>query len=491
MSHLQQQQPNPREPSRRTRGLNPLPNPTSSSEPLSNTIQPNDTTQISGSPSLSPAVSIVPAQSSSTADNITTMSIDSHPHNANLSQITHSTTNSIPNEQYSFPHVSDASSSQYNSALYPPDQRNPYLQNNFPPLSKSSTQHQLPSSMSTISSHSVPHSIPFPHPFNPYSNPVHTTLPNAENQILTELRLTIDNLNNIIVNLRQDLQNVRQDLHTSKQQNHHLQQQLLNLAHSNHTLKSPSVPPIIATEVQTIPANEMIRTSPSISPPPIPVQPTTTQHSTTHHDPMVAAFLSNQQTFMSNQERLISHILQHDNKKVKKPPSSSDFPVLTNKQTTRDDFNDWYSKVISILATEDWLPLYDKPNMDVIPDGTLHPVLNNHLYSVLINKAKEKPQRLIRNLQYLWSDGVALLHELKRVYYGRLTRIEVRELHSQLLCSTWSRSPTEDIDTYAARTMQVRRDLKDHGIIIPPDQIKECFIMGLGPDFTEIQKDLQ
>ena len=175
----------------------------------------------------------------------------------------------------------------------------------------------------------------------------------------------------------------------------------------------------------------------------------------------------------------------------KKPPSSSDFPALTNKQTTRDDFNNWYSRVISILATEDWLPLYEKPNVDVIPDGTLHPVLNNHLYSVLINKIKDKPQRLIRNLQYLWSDGVALLHELKRVYYGRLTHIEVRDLHSQLLRSTWSRSPTEDINTYAARTMQVRRYLKDHGIIIPPDQIKECFIMGLGPDFTDIQKDLQ
>ena len=39
--------------------------------------------------------------------------------------------------------------------------------------------------------------------------------------------------------------------------------------------------------------------------------------------------------------------------------------------------------------------------------------------------------------------------------------------------------------------MQIRRDLKDHGVLISPETLKECFIMGLGPDFTDIQKDLQ
>lgn len=132
---------------------------------------------------------------------------------------------------------------------------------------------------------------------------------------------------------------------------------------------------------------------------------------------MIAAFMNAQQTFMTNQERPISHITQ-SHKVTKKPPSSSDFPALTDKQTNRDECADWYSKVISLLATEDWLLLYDPVHMDIIQDGTAHPTLNNHLYSVLLNKSKDKPQKLIQALEHLRNNGVALLHELRQAYYG-------------------------------------------------------------------------
>ena len=137
------------------------------------------------------------------------------------------------------------------------------------------------------------------------------------------------------------------------------------------------------------------------------------------------------------------------------------------------------------------MQLYDKINIDVVDSGTTFPTLNNYLFSVLLNKAKDKPLKFIQELQHLWGDGVAILHERRRAYYGLLTKLEIKELQSSLLSPQWSRSPTESIDTFAARTLCVRRDLKDHGVFIEPDILKECFIMGLGPDFTDVQKDLQ
>ena len=103
-----------REPSRRTRGLSPLPIPNLLPEP-------EIPAQPQVSPNLSPLGSVTPLPATI-----------QHP---------------IDNSHQHFTHVSDASSSQYNSALYPPDRRNPYIQNNFQAFSSSSIPNHLPSSM--------------------------------------------------------------------------------------------------------------------------------------------------------------------------------------------------------------------------------------------------------------------------------------------------------------------------------------------------------
>ena len=154
-------------------------------------------------------------------------------------------------------------------------------------------------------------------------------------------------------------------------------------------------------------------------------------------------------------------------------------------------FSIWYYQVISLLATQEWHRLYDTNTYDVIKDGNVHPELNKHLYSTLLNKSKEQPWRLIHNLRQLWSNGVALLHQLRRTYYGELTNVEAICLQGELLGPKWSRRPDETIDNFAARTMDIRRDLSDHELYVDNKIIKQCFIMVLGRDFTEIQKDLQ
>ena len=302
-------------------------------------------------------------------------------------------------------------------------------------------------------------------------NHLHTTQ-HMDNHILSQLQQTIDNLNHIVNNLRQDLDDVLRDLQHSNQQNQHLQQKLINLARPTPNLSQHSVQPIptiIHTDASIASQNSPIPPTPLI-PPSLPAS----QHAS---DPMIAAFMNAQQTFMSNQDRLIAHIFKTN--------------TSPKKKTTRDEFNDWYSKVISLLATEDWLPLYDRSNMDVVEDDNTNAVLNNHRYSVLLNKSKDKPLKFIQSRQHLWSNGVALLRELRQTYHGQLTKLEIKEQQSTLLSSNWSRGPNENVDTFASRTMQIRRDLKDHSVLISPETLKECFIMGLGPDFTDIQKDLQ
>ena len=220
----------------------------------------------------------------------------------------------------------------------------------------------------------------------------------------------------------------------------------------------------------------------AISTNPVPTQPP--------QDHYLSAFMSANNTMLSNQAGLIEHLIKN-NTKSPKPPSSSDFPVLSNKETSRDTFSMWYFKVISILATHDWNALYDPSTYDVIKNGHIHPELINHLYSALLNHCKEQPQALITNLRHLWSNGIALLRQLRKTYYGQLTNVEAIRLQGELLSPRWSHKPDETIDNFAARTMAVQRDLAEHGILIDNNITKQCFIMGLGPDFAKIQEDLQ
>ena len=127
---------------------------------------------------------------------------------------------------------------------------------------------------------------------------------------------------------------------------------------------------------------------------------------------------------------------------------------------------------------------------DIIPDGRIHPNLNNHLYSDILLILKGSVEALIQGMGHLFGDGIAVLHELRTTYKGSLTNIELMKLQDTLLGGTHFRGKTESVEQFASRTIQMCKDLTEHGISIPPYTLKSCFISGLGPDFHEIIKDL-
>ena len=123
--------------------------------------------------------------------------------------------------------VSEASSSQMNSALYPTSNHHPYLQLN-PPLPTS------PHISSNHSSHSIisSNSLRFHGPSRMY--------PSTPTPPQHDLNTTISNLNNIIQELKNELSIVRQQLIDSNTQNQSLQNELLHILRSNHHTSSPA-----------------------------------------------------------------------------------------------------------------------------------------------------------------------------------------------------------------------------------------------------------
>ena len=57
------------------------------------------------------------------------------------------------------------------------------------------------------------------------------------------------------------------------------------------------------------------------------------------------------------------------------------FPKLDNLNKIRD----WYQKILSVLATHHWLPLYNADTSTIAQTGSTHPKLNSHLYKNVLN----------------------------------------------------------------------------------------------------------
>ena len=93
-------------------------------------------------------------------------------------------------------------------------------------------------------------------------------------------------------------------------------------------------------------------------------------------------------------------------------------------------------------------------------------------------------------MSHLRGDGIAVLLALKTAYKGRLTNIEIMQLQGKLLEGLHFRGRNETIDQFASRTLQMSKNLMEHGVHIAPTSLKNSFISGLGPDFHDIIKDL-
>ena len=281
-------------------------------------------------------------------------------------------------------HVPEASSSQYNPALYPPAHHNPYLQNNFTYhcshpghlLTSQSSHSSLSTNSLAFNPHPCPLQVQFPPNYPPHFTPGSQQIPIAtnpqDNSILLDLRNSIDAFHHTINDLRQELVTVRSQLNSVNTQNQHSQLELLALARHNngvsqpfhHSMSSrpPSVPPIIETmeplhspspaSHTSIPNQPSPNNNPLVSDP---VEQVTTlsQHSTQSQDPIVTAMLATQNKMIQNQDRLLSSLLiQSKVTNKKKPPSTSNFPTLSDAHTTRETSSGWYNQILSIIFTE-------------------------------------------------------------------------------------------------------------------------------------------
>lgn len=74
---------------------------------------------------------------------------------------------------------------------------------------------------------------------------------------------------------------------------------------------------------------------------------------------------------------------------------------------------------------------------------------------------------------HLFGDGVGVLIALRTAYKGQLTNIEIMKLQGKLLGGLHFRGSEESIEQYAARTIQMSKDLAEHNVPIAPSALKK------------------
>ena len=397
--------------------------------------------------------------------------------------------------------------------------------------------------------HHSSYSLPPPGP-TPFQPPPNISIHESTSSNSSELRGVISSLQQTISQLNESMVAIQSELRSSRADNEFLRSELLKYqqrhisssqsdtsssiplppplhpipdvltlnpspkSNPNPLQDPPQPPPSSSTEIPTPPPTP--HSNPSNNPPSYhnSAPPSRSHHSSkTHvpssilyesidttpqstdptirmlhdHDHLMRKFLCIQQRQFDLHEK---KLFEMTTTRLKKQPSNSKFPILNDKNCNPKNFREWYQKVISILATEEWSFLYNAHTQDVIPDGRIHPALNNHLYSALLLILKDSAESFIQGMGHLFGDGVAVLHELRTAYKVFLTEIELMKLQGSLLGGTHFRGRSETVEQFASRTIQIHKDLYEHGVQIPPHTLKTCFISGLGPDFHEIIKDL-
>ena len=230
---------------------------------------------------------------------------------------------------------------------------------------------------------------------------------------------------------------------------------------------------------------QMVPSPPKAIPTSTPQAPLTSNTTANHQDPM---------TLVNNDliQRLIKiSETQLQIQSQKKESRNNKFPTFNGEDV--DEFLTWYNNVLSILASTGWNELYDTVNDCPIDEDTAQNIpkltsLSSDLYSYLHVSMRKDAQMLMEDKHEIRGKGLLFLQTLFDSYNVRLAGGELMEKEKQYanLC----RKKDEKISTYAARCKKLRRILKFNGIHTLSEGLKLRFIMGLGPDFSDIQKIL-
>ena len=276
----------------------------------------------------------------------------------------------------------------------------------------------------------------------------------------------LESMAQIIIDLQQMIHDLKLEIQASRQETAKTQQAFLDFVNNHTSSPSPS---------QTIP--ETVRSIPSPT--------TSSSNKKSNLTQIMIKSIQNQdhllETFVNAQT---SQFLTLQQLKKNKPPTSSTFPKFGGK--SRDEFLKWETNILNILSTDEWSDLYDYPSQDAVSSGHVNPTLNNHLYKNISNQLTGNAKTIMDAKTHLRGDGISLLQALRQTYKATLNNVTLSAKFAELTGGTYFRSATEDIDTFAARTISIAKDLTDNGWPVTSKILKNSFIMRLGPDFTDI-----
>jgi len=161
------------------------------------------------------------------------------------------------------------------------------------------------------------------------------------------------------------------------------------------------------------------------------------------------------------------------------------FPTFQGKSST--EFRTWYDKILSILATPPWTPVFSNiQSKQLHTDDSISPDLSSKLYSKLRTAMTGNAEKVMMSKPEVWGKGLLYLSTIKSTYQEILQRGDVLKKREEF--SALMQKPTETIDDFGARCIFLQKQLVDHGLTISTIELKDTFIMGLGPLFTRIQQ---
>jgi len=161
------------------------------------------------------------------------------------------------------------------------------------------------------------------------------------------------------------------------------------------------------------------------------------------------------------------------------------FPKFNGK--SKAEFKSWYDQVLAVLSSPPWNTVFaDMSTKTLKYDHEISSTLSSKLFSSLRLSLGQNAEKLMMTKKHSWGQGLLYLSILRDTYKESLHRADLLKKENEF--SNLFLKRNETIDEFAARCIELRDQLEEHGIHTSPEGFKNRFIMGLGPMFTTIQQ---
>jgi len=223
--------------------------------------------------------------------------------------------------------------------------------------------------------------------------------------------------------------------------------------------------------------------NPSSAPPPQHsfYNSTTTEPTT----PIPQSFGSQNHHLPSNQTSIsLSEVLLLQ-QKITESQLTPKFPKFQGK--SKAEFKTWYDQVLAVLSSPPWNTVFANITTKALKhDDDISPTLSSKLFSALRLSMSHNAEKPMMTKKESWGKGLLYLSILRDTYKESLHRADLLRKESKF--SNLFIKQHETVDEFAARCIELRDQLNEHGIPTSPEGFKTRFIMGLGPMFTDIQQ---